>query len=64
MKIERTRIHFFSDVFDSLPSPSSGLKVPNVFQCKGQFDSGHLSSPVSFTHFANISLFVTGLWIY
>ena len=26
MKIERTRIHFFSDV--ALPSPSSDLKVP------------------------------------
>ena len=26
MKIERTQIHFFSDV--SLPSPSSDLKVP------------------------------------
>ena len=28
MKIERTRIHFFSDV--SLPSPSSDLKVPTT----------------------------------
>ena len=62
MKIERMRIHF-SATF-SLPSPSSDLKVPNVFQCPGQFDSGHLSSRVSFIHFADISLFVIGLWVY
>ena len=28
MKIERTRIHFFSDVFSA--APSSDLKVPNA----------------------------------
>ena len=54
MKIERMRIHFFSDVFAAVAS--SDLKVPNVFQCTGQFDSGHLSSRVSFIHFADISL--------
>ena len=51
------RIHFFSDVFAAVAS--SDLKVPNVFQCTGQFDSGHLSSRVSFIHFADISL----LWL-
>ena len=58
MKIERMRIHFFSDVFAAVAS--SDLKVTNVFQCTGQFDSGHLSSRVSFIHFA----VVIGLWVY
>ena len=59
LNIERTQIHF-SATF-SLPSSSKDLKVPNVSQGTGQFDSDHLSSRVSFIHFADVSLFVIGL---
>ena len=40
MKIERTRIHFFSDVF-AARSPYSDLKVPNMV-----LEAGHSSVPV------------------